>query len=98
MTEVMELGSSIELIDFKDVEKDKFVVVKKIVGNFVKKLQDGNSGFERLSLHLKKVHNTEYEIFGKLNISGKMYNSEVMDYNLFYALNEILKKLENESS
>ena len=33
MTEVMELGSSIELIDFKDVERDKFVVVKKIVGN-----------------------------------------------------------------
>src|SRR3989344_9656854 len=95
MTEVMELGSSIELIDFKDVERDKFVVVKKIVGNFVKKLQDKNSGFERLSLHLKRVHGSEYEIMGKLNMAGKMYNSEVIDYNLFYALNEILKKLEN---
>ena len=98
MTEVMELGSSIELIDFKDVERDKFVVVKKIVGNFVKRLQDNNSGFERLSLHLKKVHNNEYEILGKLNMAGKMYNSEIIDYNLFYALNGILKKLENGSS
>jgi len=96
--EVMELGNSIELIGFRDVERDKFVVIKKVVGNFVKGLQDKNSGFERLSLHLKKVHNNEYEIIGKLHSNGKEYNSEVVNYNLFYALNEILKKLETEAS
>ncbi|MBS3135291.1 hypothetical protein J4406_02895 [Candidatus Woesearchaeota archaeon] len=95
--EVIELGSSIELVDFKDVEKDKLIVIKKIVGNFVKKFQDRNSGFERLSLHLKKIHNNEHEIIGKLNMNGNIYHSEVIDYNLFYALNETLKKLENES-
>ncbi len=96
--EVMELGKSIELVGFGEVERDKFVVIKKVVGNFVKKLQERNSGFEKLNLHLKKVHNNEYEILGKLISSGKMYNSEVINYNLFYALNEILKKLEAEAS
>ena len=95
---MIELGSNIELIGFRDVERDKFVVIKKVVGNFVKGLQDRNSGFERLSLHLKKVHNREYEILGKLHSNGKMYNSEVVSHNLFYALNEILKKLEIELS
>jgi len=96
--EVIELGDSIELSGFRDIGGDKFIVVKKVVGNFVKKLQDNNTGFERLSLHLKKIHDKEYEILGKLNSSGKMYNSEVINYNLFYALNEVLKKLETESS
>ena len=96
MEEVMELGKNIELIDFKDVERDKFFIIKKIVGNFVKKIQDKNDGFEKLSLHLKKVHNSEYEILGKLMISSNVYHSEVVSYNLFYALNEILRKLENE--
>jgi len=92
----MELGSNIELIDFKDVERDKMVVIKKVVGNFVKKLQERNSGFEKLSLHLKGVHGSEYEILGKMVSGGKVYHSEVLNYNLFYALNEILKKLETE--
>lgn len=96
--EVIELGNSIELVDFKDVERDKFFIIKKIVGNFVKKIQDKNNGFEKLSLHLKSVHNSEYELLGKLIVSGKVFSSEVINYNLFYALNEILKKLEAESS
>ena len=96
--EVMELGKSIELSGFRDIDRDKFVVVKKVIGNFVKGFQDKNSGFEKLNLHLKKIHDNEYEIRGKLNVSGKIYNSEVISYNLFYALNEILKKLEAEVS
>ena len=96
--EVIELGSSIELIGFRDVERDKFVVIKKVVGNAVKRIQHRYSDFERLRLHLKKVHNNEYEILGKIIISGKEYDSDVINYNLFYALNEILKKLEIELS
>jgi len=95
--EVMELGKSIELIDFKDVERDQFFIIKKIVGNFAKRVQDKNEGFEKLSLHLKRVHNSEYEILGKLVISSRVYSSEVVNYNLFFALNETLKKLEAES-
>lgn len=98
MEEVIELGKNIELIDFKEVERDNFFIIKKIVGNFVKKIQDRNNGFEKLSLHLKKVHSSEYELLGKLMINGNIYSSEVINYNLFYALNEILRKLEAEVS
>ncbi|MBS3143479.1 hypothetical protein J4446_01200 [Candidatus Woesearchaeota archaeon] len=94
--ETIDLGDSIKLIDFKNIDRDKFIVVKKIVGNFVKKLQDSNSGFENLSLHLKTVHNNEYEIIGRLSMKGSQYSSGVINYNLFYAINEVLKKLESE--
>lgn len=96
--EIMELGSGIDLVNFGNLERDKIVVVKKVVGNFVKNLQERDIGFEKLTLNLKMVHNSEVEILGKLNINGKLYNSEVVSYNLFYALNEILKKLGNEVS
>tara|TARA_Y100000310_G_scaffold236871_1_gene240127 strand:+ start:307 stop:600 length:294 start_codon:yes stop_codon:yes gene_type:complete len=96
--EVIELGRDIELSGFSGIGGDRFIVVKKVIGNFVKNLQDKNSGFERLSLHLKIVHGKEYELIGKLNSSGKMYNSEVVNFNLFYALNEILRKLEAEAN
>lgn len=92
------MGKDIEISGFSNIGGDKFIVVKKVIGNFVKNLQDKNSGFERLSLHLKIIHNKEYELIGKLNSKGKMYNSEVVDYNLFFALNEILRKLEAETS
>ncbi len=95
--EVMELGKNIELIDFDKFERDQLFIAKKIIGNFVKKVQDKNNGFEKLSLHLKKVHNSEYEILGKLIIGSKVYSSEVVSYNLFYTLNETLKKLEAEA-
>ena len=92
------MGNSIELTGFRGIGGDKFIVVKKVVGNFVKRLQNNNSGFEKLGLHLKIIHNNEYGIKGKLNSSGKIYTSEVINYNLFFALNEILKKLEAEAS
>ena len=94
--EIIELGKNIELIDFKDIERDQLFIMKKIIGNFVKKIQDKNNDFEKLSIHLKRVHNSEYEILGKLVIKSNVYSSEVVNYNLFYALNETLRKLEAE--
>ena len=96
--EIIELGKNIELIDFKDIERDQLFIMKKIIGNFVKKVQDKNSDFEKLSIHLKRVHNSEYELLGKLVIKSSVYSSEVVSYNLFYALNETLRKLDADKS
>jgi len=48
MEETIELGGNISLIGFRDVEPGKLIVVKKIVGNFVKKIQDQNKDFEKI--------------------------------------------------
>ena len=94
--ESMQLGDKIELINFNGFDRDKLLVVRKIVGNFVKNLQEKQPDFENLNLVFNSVHETKSEIKGKLRIGGKDYHSEIVDFNLFFALNSVLGKLERE--
>jgi len=94
--EVMQLGDKIELVNFNSLDKDKLLVVRKIVGNFVKNIQDKHSEFEGLNLAFSSIHESKSEIKGKLRISGKDYYSEIVDFNLFFAIDSVLGKLERE--
>lgn len=95
-----ELGGHIELSGFKDIEPASMIIVKKIVGNYVKNVSEKNDKFEKLSLNAKSIHKTEksekYEIRGNIIINGKSFNSEVTDRNLFVAVDTVLRKLEKE--
>ena len=95
----IELGGSIEPVGFREMDGGTMVIVKKIVGNFVKKIADANDKFEHFTLSVKNVHetkgSTKYELQGKLLIAGKPINSEVTDRNLFFTLNTLLNKLES---
>ncbi|MCD4666264.1 hypothetical protein K8R47_00450, partial [archaeon] len=88
-----ELGGNIKLAGFNELEPGQLVVVKKIVGNYVKKIQDKDINFNELSVHLRKVHSSGYEIQAKLIIDNQPKNSEVIDHNLFFALTSALNKL-----
>ena len=93
----IELGGNINLIGFKDIEPQKLVVIKKIIGNFVKRLQNHyKEDFNNIVIDLKKIHSSESEIFAKLTISNKVYNANITDFNLFFTLNKVLKKLEEQ--
>ncbi|MBS3117593.1 hypothetical protein J4430_01810 [Candidatus Woesearchaeota archaeon] len=100
---MIELGGNIRLAGFKDLEPAKLVVVKKVVGNYAKKLEGRTGGFSELSLHLKEVHKTEksskFEVQGKLIVEGKQpMAAEVVDYNLFFAIDKVLARILNELS
>ncbi|MBS3095440.1 hypothetical protein J4231_02055 [Candidatus Woesearchaeota archaeon] len=100
---MIELGGNIKLVGFKELEKEKLIVVKKMVGNYARKIHDKVSPFEELSLHLKELHSTDniknkkYEIKGKLVINANPYNAEVSDYNLFFAIDKVLSKIAENS-
>jgi hypothetical protein len=101
---MIELGGNIKLVGFKDLEPAKLIVVKKIVGNYARKINDTVSEFQELSLHLKGIHGNEetgeskFEIQGKLIMSGKNpCNAEVTDFNLFYALDKVLDRIMTEA-
>ncbi|MFH1209792.1 MAG: hypothetical protein V1663_03315 [archaeon] len=94
--ETIELGGNINLVGFKAIEPQQLVVVKKIVGNFVKKIQTRYKEFNSLVLDLKSIHNSESQISAKIMIDNKNYNVEVTDFNLFFALNKALKKIEEQ--
>lgn len=81
--ETLELGGNISLIGFKELPPQELIIMKKIVGNFVKKVQTRYNNFNKIVLDLKKVHNSESEISTKIVIDNKTYNVEVTDFNIF---------------
>jgi len=88
----MELGGNIELVGFRDLDAAKLIVVKKVVGNYVRKLGNETDNLEKLSITMKMVGNEQKtELHGKLIDNGTVITSEATDMNLFYALDGVLK-------
>jgi ribosome-associated translation inhibitor RaiA len=102
MADTLALGGNIELTGFSELEPAVMVVVKKIVGNYTKRLGTLVDNFERLHITIKTVHHKEksekYEFHARVDATGKQYAAEETDFNLFFALDKVLKKLENEIS
>lgn len=98
---MIELGGNIELVGFKDnVDGASLIVLKKIIGNYVRRFSDANDDFEKISIHLKLIHArpdataSKYEVNAKLIKSGKPIATEVVNNNLFFAVDSALKKIE----
>lgn len=98
---MIELGGHIELVGFKDLDGGSMVIVKKMVGNHVKKLNSMTQNFEKLTLSLKRVggeDSNKFEIHAKLIDNGQPIVSEVTDFNLFYTLDKVLQKINSAVS
>ena len=101
MTEdIIELGGNIELSGFREIEKINNVVINKIVGNYARKFSDIGTNFEKLQLQLKTIHgvgvNKKVELHAKVTDNGKVFASQVVDRNLYFALDAVLKKVKAE--
>ena len=102
MDDVMQLGGNIELSGFRDIDGASMVVLKKIIGNHVRRMTEISDKFESLKVTMKPVHETEksekYEIHAQLMNDGKPIVSEVVERNLFVAVDDALKKVISEIS
>jgi len=94
MEDLIELGGKIQLTGFKDIDRNSMVVLKKIVGNYVRKFSTHCKKFESLQLHLKTVHANQFQLNSKVIDNGSAFTSEVTDRNLFFVLDKALKKIE----
>jgi len=90
---VIELGGNIELVGFREVDPAKMVVVKKMVGNYARKMSDLSTNFEKLTVSLKTVGTNKFEVNGKLMDNGRPFNAQSVDFNLFFALDKSLGKI-----
>ena len=90
--ESLLLGNNIHLAGFKDLDSSRMVVVKKIVGNYVKKFEERYPEFLEIKIHLKKIHASEFEVQVDALIGSEHQNGEVTDYNLFFALDKALSR------
>lgn len=93
--DVLQLGGNIELSGFKGLDGGIMIVLKKIIGNYAKKMSDRSENFEKLSLTMKPVHENKYELHAKLIDNGKAHTSSVIDRNLFVAVDSSLKSIMN---
>ena len=93
----ISLGGNIELVGFKEMDGGSMIILKKMVGNHVRKLSGMCDNFENLTLTMKKVGagNNKFEMNARLLDNGKQFNTEVTDFNLFFTTDKVLQKMHN---
>ena len=58
----------------------------------VKKIEERHASFREIYIHMKMIHNNQYEIQIKTTLEGDVKHFEVTDYNLFFALDNALNR------
>jgi ribosome-associated translation inhibitor RaiA len=100
-TDTINLGSSIQLSGFRDLDGGKMVILKKIIGNSVKKISERAEKFENIELVMKPIgdeNSGKYEVHAKLVDNGKVITAKETDRNMFIVVNNVLTKIFNEIS
>lgn len=94
MTEI-KLGGEISLIGFGSLEPMELIVVKKIVGNYIRKLST-QVNYNSLRLELKQHHKGKsfmHEINAQLSADGSLFGANLTDWNLYVCLTNLLDKV-----
>ena len=87
MNTMIELGGNITLINFDEIEPALLIVIKKIVGNYTKKISESIENFKSIEVTLE--NKSENKIKVKVE-SDTINEAEAQDKNLFFALDKAL--------
>ena len=90
MSETVDLGGNIALTGFSEIDGASMIILKKIVGRYVKDFSESENEFKKLELILNNKE--PYEMSAVL-LAKKEKKSDASDNNLFIALDGVLKKL-----
>jgi len=99
-SENLLLGGNIELVGFKELDGSSMVILKKMIGNHVRKMSETTEKFEKLTVTMKKVGagNNKFEISAKMLDNGRIVNSEITDFNLFFTVDKALSSIQKQIS
>ncbi len=94
----IKLKGNIALVGFDSLEPSEMIIVKKIVGNYVKRM--GNvANYEEMKLVLqqhKHGKGFKHEINALAFFDEGRFNAHVTEWNLYKALSEVCEKILNE--
>ena len=95
----IKLGDMIELSGFSLFDRSEMIIIKKLIGNYVRKFIDHEKGFTALKITTKKVHEREKSVIFEFHLilslsSGSPIALDSNGRNAFMALDEILKNAE----
>jgi len=94
-SDTVTLGSSIELTGFKDIDGATLIVVKKMVGSYVKNISEKAKKFEKINISLESKDDSNFQLKVTLVDEGKEIQAEDNSNNLFFCLDKVLKKVES---
>ncbi|MBI5881364.1 hypothetical protein HZB90_04495 [archaeon] len=92
------LGGNIELVGFKELDGGSMVILKKMIGNHVRKMSETAENFEKLTVTMKKVGagGNKFEVNAKMLDNGRPINSEVTDFNMFFTVDKALANIQKQ--
>lgn len=96
--EELKLGGNITLSGFS-LEPVEMIVVKKIIGNYVKKISE-KTDYQDIRVILKKTQKAKtflHEISVSAKTSKKILAADSVNHNLYTALSEALNKIYSQA-
>ena len=89
--ETISLGGNITLNGFQNIEGGKMIVLKKVIGNYTKQMQEKKANYEKLTVTLQGDENNA-TIKAELTAGGNFIAEDTQN-NIFVALDNVLKKI-----
>ncbi len=93
---MIELGGNIKLKGFSEIDNASLIVIKKIVGNYAKKLAETTEDFQNLILNLEFKTPKDFKINIELQKTSENLTSEIQGENLFFTLSNALEALKSK--
>jgi hypothetical protein len=93
---MIELGGNIKLNGFEKLDIPTLIVVKKIVGNYTKKINELNSDFAELILDLE-AKDKIFSLSAKLAKKSGETTFSATEENLFFAISNTLDNILKDS-
>ena len=90
---MLVLGGNIKLDGFNSVDPPTLIVVKKIVGNYAKKINDNIEPFQELLVNLNCNGESNFTLNARLVVNERVCDVQARDENLFFALDRALNKV-----
>ncbi len=90
--ETISLGGNITLNGFQNIEGGKMIVLKKIIGNHTRQIQEKKSDYEKLVITLEGEE-TNATIKAEVTAGGSQTTAEDTQNNIFTAIDGALKKI-----
>ena len=87
----VSLGGGIQLNGFRNIEGAKMIVLKKILGNYVKQIQEKKSDYEKISITIEGKESITLKL--ELTVGGSKIKAEETQNNLFTATDNAFKKI-----
>jgi len=92
------LGGNIALVGFEKLDPADLIIIKKIVGNAIKKMSESGD-YKEMKLSLQQHQHGKgfkHEVDGIAIFSEGRFASNVVEWNLFTAVSEVCEKITHE--